>query len=1253
MKKTAIFLSLILLTVFCIPAIASAEISAPVEVMVNAGYSSIVALNQYGRVFSAGDNSDGQLMTYGWKNAVAVCAGRCFSAALLDNGKVVIAGKCEDGSEIDTSEFENITQIAAGDNFIAALDINGNVFVAGDRGSIDVSNWQNIKKIACGKKHIVAVDYDGNCLGSGSTAAESVETFSNIDNIYAGANLTVLKDFDGKLYHTGLGVYTKDADGQEVGSEWICGSWEEDIKDIKVIPGVNDVGVVVAVTNGGKIITDGTYIGLDVEWSQEFLDELLEFEDVKDVAIFKFRNNYFATIVKNDLSFQYIMNDSAINEFTETLDTFDLEMIPLNYEVSLPQVVTGPRTIGVLLPDRSVATIGKTSLEGFNGAKNLSVTKSYTSSYEISDYFLGVTDDGFVLTNLQDAEKAEAGIDAWRGVEKAESYYWQIDNNTTDPTQKDNRLIGALRWDKRLYSSYDNSKNVKNYKNIIDIAGGKFFTAALDEDGKVYVESYNTATDLSDVSTWTGIVKIFAGQNHVVGIKADGTCVSAGKNKNGVYFSGDLSSWTNIKEVACGNNYTIGLDYNGVCHYASYSTGKAYVAQMTAVDAWGEVDEIYGSDMYALAHKNDGTFVYAYVGTNQSKFEIPLINNAYYKDNLFHIYQIDGNKATIEHYSDRDIDAYISYFDDGNPVGFEKAILEGTESFTKTEFSNDDATECFLSIGEPTATKLNFYIEGLEGEGNTAEISYCASSATDLYITYFDAYGEAVDFKKATLPVSEGFKSITYTSNKNATSYVACFGEPLAEKLGFYMNTAVSGDGSQAEIEYCSAEDTQAYISYFDALGNAVGFEKVLLTASEKLTKAECKGEMSAATYKIAIGTPTSEKLDFYMEEESAGEGNTVSVNYCSAENVDLYITYFDINGEAVDFKKAELAASKELVKEEFKSEIAAVSYKMCLGEAAASKLTFYVNEGTGEGSTAVIEYCALEDTDAYISYFDSEGNAVDFKKIILTSSEKLIKAEYTGEDAKSHKISIGKPLAGNLGFYMSGETEGEGNEVSAEYCADKATDIYITYFDASGDPIDFKKMTLPAAETLTAFDCTSEKTAGSYVMTIGKPVADKLKFYMNGAVEGAGNKATIEYCSDNETTVYITYFDALGNPIDFSKTTLTATQTLKKVTCESEKAAATYRVAIGTPNAEKLGFYIEKSVENGVVSISYCADEARRIFVAFYDDENIMRDVKARSFEESFEIKNVTYSCDKATNYKLLIWDGVTPLYEEKGALR
>ena len=105
-------------------------------------------------------------------------------------------------------------------------------------------------KIACGKHHIVALNEDGFCLGSGSQAAESVKTFFDIEDIYAGANLTVLKDSEGCFYHTGLGVYTKENEG-DAGSQWVFGSFEENIRKIKIITGVNDVGVVIAVTEDG------------------------------------------------------------------------------------------------------------------------------------------------------------------------------------------------------------------------------------------------------------------------------------------------------------------------------------------------------------------------------------------------------------------------------------------------------------------------------------------------------------------------------------------------------------------------------------------------------------------------------------------------------------------------------------------------------------------------------------------------------------------------------------------------------------------------------------------------------------------------------------------------------------------------------------------------------------------------------------------------------------------------------------------
>ena len=51
------------------------------------------------------------------------------------------------------------------------------------------------------------------------------------------------------------------------------------------------------------------------------------------------------------------------------------------------------------------------------------------------------TEEGNVLTNLQEEEKNEAGIPLWKGVEKAASYHWLVDDNSTE-AREDNRLIG-------------------------------------------------------------------------------------------------------------------------------------------------------------------------------------------------------------------------------------------------------------------------------------------------------------------------------------------------------------------------------------------------------------------------------------------------------------------------------------------------------------------------------------------------------------------------------------------------------------------------------------------------------------------------------------------------------------------------------------------------------------------------------------------------------------------------------------------
>jgi alpha-tubulin suppressor-like RCC1 family protein len=55
------------------------------------------------------------------------------------------------------------------------------------------------------------------------------------------------------------------------------------------------------------------------------------------------------------------------------------------------------------------------------------------------------------------------------------------------------------------------------------VAAGNTLTVGLKTDGTVLSTKY-------DVSSWSGIVKVAVGPDHILGVKADGTVVAAGSN---------------------------------------------------------------------------------------------------------------------------------------------------------------------------------------------------------------------------------------------------------------------------------------------------------------------------------------------------------------------------------------------------------------------------------------------------------------------------------------------------------------------------------------------------------------------------------------------------------------------------------------------------------------------------------------------------------------------------------------------------
>ncbi len=171
---------------------------------------------------------------------------------------------------------------------------------------------------------------------------------------------------------------------------------------------------------------------------------------------------------------------------------------------------------------------------------------------------------------------------------------------------------GELTWKYVDEESYDKEKsNIENWSNVKDVAlfvfadrNGSFedtFFALLNNGVVIHTplnvpnenrEDFNV--NLSFIradekefvdSEWNNIQKISNSLSHIVGLKEDGTVVSAGDNSTGQC---ETDSWSDIVDIATGDGFTAGLKKNGRVVLAVNDTRRNFVWR----DKKGEIKEI-------------------------------------------------------------------------------------------------------------------------------------------------------------------------------------------------------------------------------------------------------------------------------------------------------------------------------------------------------------------------------------------------------------------------------------------------------------------------------------------------------------------------------------------------------------------------------------------------------------------------------------------------------------------------------------
>jgi len=168
-------------------------------------------------------------------------------------------------------------------------------------------------------------------------------------------------------------------------------------------------------------------------------------------------------------------------------------------------------------------------------------------------------------------------------------------------------VLYALKQDGTVESAgeIDNDWNygqddVKNWRNIIEIAAGATHTIGLKSDGTVVATGCNDYGECN-VKGWHGIVAVSAGGSHTVGLKFDGTVVATGCNDDGEC---NTKNWRDVVAISAKYQHTIGLRADG----SVVATG-AIKELHTITSEWKDIVEISSSTSFTAGLKSDGTVV--------------------------------------------------------------------------------------------------------------------------------------------------------------------------------------------------------------------------------------------------------------------------------------------------------------------------------------------------------------------------------------------------------------------------------------------------------------------------------------------------------------------------------------------------------------------------------------------------------------------------------------------------------------------
>jgi alpha-tubulin suppressor-like RCC1 family protein len=153
--------------------------------------------------------------------------------------------------------------------------------------------------------------------------------------------------------------------------------------------------------------------------------------------------------------------------------------------------------------------------------------------------------------------------------------------------------------------------NVSDWTDIVAVSAGDLHTVGLKADGTVVTEFFGREEfenyGQCNVSDWTDIVAISAGKEHTVGLKSDGTVVAVGNNE---YGQCNVSDWTDIVAISAGGYHTVGLKSDGSVVATEFiNVGYSNYQGQCDVSDWSNIVAISAGVVHTVGLKTDGTVI--------------------------------------------------------------------------------------------------------------------------------------------------------------------------------------------------------------------------------------------------------------------------------------------------------------------------------------------------------------------------------------------------------------------------------------------------------------------------------------------------------------------------------------------------------------------------------------------------------------------------------------------------------------------